>query len=269
MKRPLLRSVEVYMMTSNGRSSQGRTKYAVLGDVHANLEALAAVLSDACERQCSHYACVGDIVGYNANPGECLDIIRNMGMPCVKGNHDEYCSTGEALVGLSPRASAATLWTRQRLKPADKQWLRELKYTRLMAGFSLVHATLDAPQSWGYVFDKFAAAASFNYQNTAICFFGHTHLPMVFIRDAVVRGGGYSKFRVEPGRKYFINVGSVGEPRDGNPFASYVIYDPAESSIELRRVPYEIDETEAKVRAAGLPDRPKPKLQPLSTLADE
>jgi len=246
-------------MPSNYCSPQRQAKYAVLGDVHANLEALTAVLSDARAQQCSHYACVGDIVGYNANPEECLDLIRSAGIPCVKGNHDEYCSTGDPLVGLSPRASAATLWTRQRLEPADKQWLRDLKYTRLLAGFSLVHATLDAPQSWGYVFDKFAAAASFNYQNTSVCFFGHTHLPMAFIRDAVVRGGSYSKFKVEPGRKYFVNVGSVGEPRDGNPFAAYVIYDLAESSIELRRVPYDIEETDAKVRAAGLPHRPKPK----------
>ena len=247
------------MKTSICRSPQGQARYAVLGDIHANLEALTAVLTDAREQRCSHHACVGDVVGYNANPGECLDIIRNMGMPCVKGNHDEYCSTGDALVGISPRASAATLWTRQRLKPADKQWLRELKYTRLMAGFSLVHATLDTPQSWGYVFDKLAAAASFNYQNTSVCFFGHTHLPIAFIRDAAVRGGSYSKFKVEPGRKYFVNVGSVGEPRDGNPFAAYVIHDLAESSIELRRVPYDIDETDAKVRAAGLPDRLRPK----------
>jgi predicted phosphodiesterase len=262
VKRRRLNSVGVDMITSNCRSSQGKAKYAVLGDVHANLEALTAVLSDACDQRCSHYACVGDIVGYNANPRECIDIIRSAGIPCVKGNHDEYCSTGGTLAGLNSRASAATLWTRQRLEPADKQWLLDLKYTRLLAGFSLVHATLDAPRSWGYVFDKFSAAASFNYQNTSVCFFGHTHLPMVFIRDAVVRGGSYSKFKVEPGRKYFVNVGSVGEPRDGNPFAAYAIYDLAESSIELRRVPYDIEETDAKVRAAGLPDRPRPKPLP-------
>jgi diadenosine tetraphosphatase ApaH/serine/threonine PP2A family protein phosphatase len=252
------------MTTSNFRAcAQGAksrpARYAVLGDIHANLEALTAVLEDAKVQHCSHYACVGDVVGYNANPAECLSIIQNAGMPCVKGNHDEYCSSSGGLQNLSARAMAAALWTRQQLTEEDKQWLRDLKYTRLISSFSLVHATLDAPQCWGYVFEKLAAAASFSYQSTAVCFFGHTHLPLVFIRDSMVRGGTYSKFKLEPGRKYFVNVGSVGEPRDGDPRAAYVIYDVAESSIELRRVPFDVEQTEAKLRAAGLPGRPKPR----------
>ena len=232
-------------------------KYAVLGDIHANLEALVAVLKDAHDQGCAHYACVGDLVGYNANPGECLDIIRDMGMPCVKGNHDEYASTTDRLENLSPRAAAAILWTRQQLREADKHWLRDLRYVRSVAGFSMVHATLDTPQRWGYVFEKLAAAASFSYQNTSVCFCGHTHLPMAFMCDTLVRGGTYSKFRVEPGRKYFVNVGSVGEPRDGNPLAAYITYDLSDGSIELRRVPYDVAKTEAKVRDVGLPLRRK------------
>jgi predicted phosphodiesterase len=231
----------------------------VLGDIHANREALKAVLEDAHQQQCTHYACVGDIVGYNANPKECLDIIRDLAMPCVKGNHDEYSSTTIALDGLNTRARTVALWTRQHLGEADKQWLRDLRYTRLVTSFSLVHATLDAPQKWGYVFDKFAAAASFTYQNTSVCFFGHTHIPLAFIRDHVVRACTYSKFRLEAGRKYFVNVGSVGEPRDGSPLAAYVIFDLSDSSIQLRRVAYDAEQTDANLRAAGLPDRPKPR----------
>jgi diadenosine tetraphosphatase ApaH/serine/threonine PP2A family protein phosphatase len=230
-------------------------KYAVLGDIHANLEALEAVLGDARNQGCTHHACVGDIVGYNANPTECVAIIRGMGMPCVKGNHDDYAATTEPLQNMNPRAVAAILWTRQQLPEADKQWLGELKYVRTVAGFCVVHATLDTPQRWGYVFEKLAAAASFTYQNTTVCFHGHTHLPMVFIRDSLVRGTTYSKLKVEPGRKYFVNVGSVGEPRDGNPLAAYVTYDLSDGSIELRRVPYDLAETEAKAREIGLPLR--------------
>ena len=100
-----------------------------------------------------------------------------------------------------------------------------------------------------------AAAASFTYQNTSVCFFGHTHVPVAFIRDTGVRGGTYSKFRVEPGKKYFVNVGSVGQPRDGNPKAAYVIYDLPQQTIELRRLDYDIPATQAKIRAAGLPER--------------
>jgi diadenosine tetraphosphatase ApaH/serine/threonine PP2A family protein phosphatase len=100
-----------------------------------------------------------------------------------------------------------------------------------------------------------AAAASFTYQNTPVCFFGHTHVPVAFIRDAQIRGGAYSKFKVEPGRKYFLNVGAVGQPRDGNPKSSYVIYDMNEGSIELRRLDYDIPTAQKKIIDAGLPPR--------------
>src|SRR5688572_27325454 len=106
-----------------------RMRCAVLGDIHSNLEALTAVVEDAQNQQCTHYACVGDIVGYNANPIECLRMVRDLGMRCVKGNHDEYCSADQTPQNFSPRAAAAVLWTQQRLADADKDWLRNLKYT--------------------------------------------------------------------------------------------------------------------------------------------
>ena len=230
-------------------------KYAILADIHANLEALEVVLADAREQNCTHYACLGDVVGYNANPKECLDIIRDMEMPCVKGNHDEYCSIESNLEGFNPHAAEAIQWTRAQLTEEDREWLRNLKYIRLVASYSIVHATLDGPQRWGYVFDRLAAAASFTYQNTSVCFFGHTHVPVAFIRDSVVRGGTYSKFKIEPGRKYFINVGSVGQSRDGVAKATYVIYNTDEGTVELRRLDYDIGKTQAKIRAAGLPER--------------
>lgn len=230
-------------------------KYALIADIHANLEAFEVVLADAKEQKCTHYACVGDVVGYNANPKECLDIVRSMGMPCVKGNHDEYCSSEEDLEGFNPHAAEAVNWTRRQLSTEDRQWLRDLKYVRLVASFSMVHATLDGPQRWGYVFDKLAAAASFTYQNTSVCFFGHTHVPVAFVRDSMVRGGTYSKFRVEPGKKYFVNVGAVGQPRDGNPKCGYVVYDMDEGTIELRRLDYDIAKAQKKILDAGLPPR--------------
>ncbi|MEY2410011.1 MAG: hypothetical protein QOF48_2681, partial [Verrucomicrobiota bacterium] len=156
-------------------------RYAVIADIHANLEAFEVVLNDAKEQKCTHYCCVGDVVGYNANPKECLEIVRGMGMPVVKGNHDEYCSSEEDLEGFNPHAAEAVNWTRKQLNVEDRKWLRELKYIRLVASFTMVHATLDGPQRWGYVFDRLAAAASFTYQNTSVCFFGHTHVPLAFV----------------------------------------------------------------------------------------
>jgi len=230
-------------------------KFAIIADIHANLEAFHVVLDDCKKQKVTHYACLGDVVGYNANPKECLDIVRTMNMPCVKGNHDEYCSTEGHLDGFNPAAAEAVNWTRKQLTESDRHWLRELKYTRMVTSFTLVHATLDGPQRWGYVFDKLAAAASFTYQNTAVCFFGHTHVPVAFMRDSVVRGGTYSKFKIEAGKKYFVNVGAVGQPRDNNPKAAYVVYDVHESTIELRRLEYDIATAQKKILAAGLPER--------------
>ena len=230
-------------------------RFAIIADIHGNLEALQTVLADIKEQRCTHYACLGDVVGYGPNPKECLDIIRGMGMPTVKGNHDEYCSVDQATDGFNPAAAEAVLWTRNQITEDDKQWLRDLKYVRMVTSFTIVHATLDGPQRWGYVFDKLAAAASFTYQNTSMCFFGHTHVPVAFMRDSMVRGGTYSKFKTEPGKKYFINVGAVGQPRDGNPKASYVVYDVTDGTIEIRRLDYDIPAVQAKIRAVGLPER--------------
>ncbi|HNQ72107.1 MAG TPA: metallophosphoesterase family protein [Verrucomicrobiota bacterium] len=230
-------------------------KFAIIADIHGNWEAFQVVLADAKEQRVTHYACLGDVVGYNANPKECLDLVREMNIPCVKGNHDEYCSSEDQLEGFNPAAAEAVNWTRKQLTADDRQWLRDLKYSRMVTHFTIVHATLDGPQRWGYVFDKLAAAASFTYQNTALCFFGHTHVPVAFVKDSVVRGGTYSKFKIEPGKKYFINVGAVGQPRDNNPKAAYVVFDSTEGTIELRRLEYDIPAAQKKIRAAGLPER--------------
>jgi hypothetical protein len=230
-------------------------RYAVIADIHGNLEALQVVLADIKEQKCTHVVCLGDVVGYGANPKECLDIIRGMNIPVVKGNHDEYIGVDVNPDGFNDAAAEAVTWSRAQLTEDDRKWLRELKYFRLVANFSIVHATLDAPQRWGYVFEKLEAAASFTYQNTQVCFFGHTHVPVAFVRDATVRGGTYSKFKVEPGKKYFVNVGSVGQSRDGVAKATYVIFDVTEGTIELRRLDYDMATTQQKILDAGLPPR--------------
>ena len=230
-------------------------RYAIIADIHGNLEAFQTVLDDIKTQDIQQIVCLGDVVGYNANPKECLDVVRAMNIPCVKGNHDEYCSTDDALEGFNPNAADAVHWTRQQLSTEEREWLRDLKYTRMIGNFSIVHATLDAPQRWGYVFDKLAAAASFPYQTTPVCFFGHTHVPVAFMRDTAVRGGTYSKFKVDPSKKYFVNVGAVGQPRDNNPKAAYVIYDTDAGTIELRRLDYDIAAAQKKILDAGLPER--------------
>ena len=230
-------------------------KYAILSDIHANLEGLEVVLADAKAQECTHYVCLGDIVGYGPNPKECLKVIRDMDCPVVMGNHDEYCASELDLTGFNPMAAEAIRWTRQQLNDEEKEWLRTLKYIRVIESFTIVHATLDLPEKWAYVFDKLAAAASFNYQRTAVCFNGHTHVPIAFVRgEKGIQGGLYSKVKIEVGRKYFINVGSIGQPRDRNAKAAYVIFDLINNMIELRRLDYDLAKTQKKIRSAGLPE---------------
>lgn len=227
-------------------------KYAIMADIHANLEALEAALKDAREQGCSRHAFLGDFVGYCADPKACLEIIRSMDAPFVKGNHDEYCATDGLPDRINLRAARLVDWTRKRLSYEDRRWLGTLPYLATVENFTLVHATLDVPARWGYVFDTVAATASFAQQETQLCFFGHTHVPVAFVRDGTITGGAYSTLRIEAGKQYFVNVGSVGQPRDNNPKAAYAIYDLDESTVELRRVEYDAEAAQRKIRDAGL-----------------
>ncbi len=231
-------------------------KYAILADIHGNLEALETVIEDSKKQKVDKYVCVGDIVGYNSNPVECLDIIRELvGDDSVRGNHDHYCSCEDRLDGFHPLAADVVCWTREQLSDEQKDYLRNRPYKKRVSNFTVVHSTLDMPEKWGYVFDKLEADANFAYQRTTVCFFGHTHVPLAFDKASDVQQGLYSKFKVTFGKKYFINVGSVGQPRDGDPRAAYVIYDMGTNTIELRRLEYDLYTTQKKIIDAGLPKR--------------
>ncbi|MBU0678541.1 MAG: metallophosphatase family protein [Verrucomicrobia bacterium] len=230
-------------------------KYAILGDIHSNLEALTAVLEDAKEQGVTHYACVGDVVGYNANPVECIETIRGICSAVVRGNHDHYCSHDEDLNGFHPLAADVVDWTRKQLSREQRQYLGGLPYHARVETFTIVHSTLDTPEMWGYVFDKFEAEANFAYQVTSVCFHGHTHVPLAFEKGDDIRCGLYAKINITLGKKYFINVGSVGQPRDGDPRAAYVVFDMLKNQIELRRIPYDFRITQQKILDAGLPSR--------------
>jgi predicted phosphodiesterase len=228
-------------------------RFAIFSDVHGNLEALEAVLADAQEHHCTHLVCLGDLVGYNANPRECLNIVRELDCPVVKGNHDEQASLPQTSGDFNEMAERAMTWTRAQLPEVDRAWLRELRLQRQVRDFTIVHATLDTPAQWGYVFRDFDAAASFTYQHTTLCFFGHTHIHCAFIRDDRARRSTTEQIHIEFGKKYFVNAGSVGQPRDGDWRAAYSIYHVEENLVEQRRVRYDIDVTRKKIIGAGLP----------------
>ena len=230
-------------------------RFAILGDIHANIHALAAVLEDAEDHSCNQYVCMGDIVGYNAYPSECVDVIRDLDCPVVKGNHDEQVSMDVTQGGLNPLAQAAILWTQEQLSLEQIEWLMDLRMQRQVRDFSIVHATLDTPQKWGYITTQLDAAASFSYQITNLCFIGHTHVPKAYIKEDVVRTEILDVLPIEKKKKYLINVGSVGQPRDGDWRASYCIYDSDSSEVTLRRVDYDIQSAQNAILAAGLPPK--------------
>ena len=239
----------------------GSTKYAILGDIHANIEALTAVLEDARGRGANDFICVGDIVGYNANPAECLDVVRDLKCLCVRGNHDHYCSHDESLDDFHPLAANVVDWTRGQLSETQLEFLRAQPLVRLFRGVTIVHSTLDMPEKWGYVFDTLEAESHFSYQATALCFYGHTHVPVMYEKTNRVQKRLLDTLRIEIGKKYFINTGSVGQPRDGDSRAAYVTYDQSARVVELHRVPYDLAAAQKKIRAAGLPERLARRLQ--------
>jgi diadenosine tetraphosphatase ApaH/serine/threonine PP2A family protein phosphatase len=228
-------------------------RIAILSDLHANLEATEAVLADARKRDCTDYICLGDVVGYNANPRECVEIVQKLECPIVKGNHDEQASLDESSRDFNALAEMAINWTREQLTEPDKQWLRDLSLSRQVRDFTIVHATLDSPEQWGYVFNTLDAAASFAHQDTTVCFFGHTHVAGAFVRDDGVKRVKVDELEIEPAKKYFINTGSVGQPRDGDWRAAYCIYHLDKNIVEQRRVKYDLATAQDKIIKAGLP----------------
>lgn len=236
------------------RGAIQRMKYAIFGDIHANLEAFQAVLEDAVQQGCTDRVCVGDIVGYGANPRECIAMIKEMGCPVVKGNHDEEAVLQTSLEGLNSLARQAMEWTRAQLDPDDQAFLKSLKLVRQVRDFTIVHATLDTPGSWTYVTNKFDAMASFSYQFTQLCFYGHTHTPRIYVKGDSVEPVEEMKVKLQMGRKYFINIGSTGQPRDGDWRSAYAIYDAANQEVTIRRIEYDIQTAQDKIIDAGLPE---------------
>ena len=230
-------------------------RFAIFGDVHANLEAFEVVLADAHDQSCEAYICLGDVVGYNANPRECLEQVRSLNCPVVKGNHDDYAASESSLECFNPLAEAAIQWTRDQLSADEKNWLATLPLTLEIKGFTIVHATLEDPKGWSYVLNQLDAAASFSQQTTELCFFGHTHSPRAYIKDSSVVGLSYDRLSLDPGKKYFINVGSVGQPRDGDWRAAYVVFDEEKRYVQLRRLRYDLPKAQEKILASGLPPR--------------
>ncbi len=229
-------------------------RYAVISDVHSNLEALEAVLEALSREGVNRLLCAGDMVGYGADPAACLGLVRREIHQAVLGNHDDAAIGQMDLNWFNQPAASAVRWTREHLGEPDREYLKGLPLVWKNEEVMMAHGSLYEPEEFHYLFDPTEAKASFSLQETPVAFIGHTHVPGLFVQE----GSRVSFLRpvqiqLGPSLKYLVNVGSVGQPRDGDPRACFALYDTDSRTVEFRRVSYPIEKTQAKIRAAGLP----------------
>jgi diadenosine tetraphosphatase ApaH/serine/threonine PP2A family protein phosphatase len=230
-------------------------RYAVLSDVHSNIEALDAAL--ALTRPDDKVLCLGDIVGYGPNPNECVAKIRELATAVVLGNHDVAAIDNFGLNYFNPAAREAMRWTQRVISAASKEWLNSLGYEFRMPEFLLVHG---APKNYfEYILDKAGAARAFAATDAPIVFIGHTHIAEYYglepdgtISHKHFQQGG--QVVLEPGTRYIVNVGSVGQPRDLNPRSSFGLYDSDKRTVDIVRFDYPIAKVQEKIASAHLPE---------------
>lgn len=230
-------------------------KYAVLSDLHANLPALTAVLERIDAIGVDQIVCLGDAVGYNAHPNECVEIIRAREIPTICGNHDAVACGIDEPWGFNPIALAAALWTRRNLTDDNIEWLRQLPESFKMEFFMGVHGAPPSDRNtYLFVWEDILPYVSYlEEEGCALCLFGHTHSPGIFSMDGVYTVDEDAKFALGDGKGFFINPGSVGQPRDGDPRAAFGLIDTETREYENVRVPYPVEEAAEGIVAAGLP----------------
>jgi len=230
----------------------------IISDIHSNLAALEAVLAAAKEQEYGRVWCLGDIVGYGPDPNECITEVRNMEALCIAGNHDWAALDRIPLEDFNSDAQKATLWTRDQLTPDSISYLERAPEMRVEGSFTLAHGSPRHP-IWEYVQLPSVAAANFAYFSTPYCLVGHSHIPVIFRHlDEYQAEIFFPPLDVPLAldqRRLIINPGSVGQPRDGDPRASYLLLDEEAHTLQFHRVEYPITHTQTRMMEAGLPPR--------------
>lgn len=223
-------------------------KLAIISDVHSNLPALQAVLAVIDERGADAIYCLGDVVGYGADPAACVDLVRERCAAVVLGNHDVAVARNDGVSRLPRDGQRAARHNREQLNDEQLSFLSGLPLRHDAEDCTFVHATPDEPSAWKRL-DRFTVAQDqFDHFDTSVCFLGHTHVPAVMANRLGV-------LRVRPGARYLINVGSVGQPRDHNPRASFALFDTETFEHETVRVAYDVERAAARIEQAGLSKR--------------
>jgi len=229
--------------------------YAIFSDIHSNLQAYETFIEDCKKEKIDKYYCVGDIVGYGANPRECIKLTKELDCPVVCGNHDWAVAGKLSCDYFNPRAKHAVLWTKAAIDEKDKNYLSRLPFVYEERDFALVHGSLDSPEEFNYISDLRSATYNISLQKSKICFIGHSHVPVIFFKpkDNYVNYITQLEIKIEPDILYLINVGSVGQPRDGDWRGCYCIYDDEKNSLRLKRYEYDVKSAAKAIIDAGLP----------------
>lgn len=229
-------------------------KYGIISDCHANLEATLAVLAYIDQAGVDQIINLGDVVGYNANPNECCDLMRERNIPTICGNHDAVACGLEEPWGFNPVALSAAMWTRETLREDNLDWLRSLPDTQRFDSFLAVHGSPNNRNSYLFTWeDVLPHISEVEEQGCAYCFFGHTHSPGIFSRDGVYSVDDDGKFSLTDDKVFFVNPGSVGQPRDGDPRAAFGFLDTETREFEQVRINYPVKQAADKVAKANLP----------------
>ena len=227
---------------------------AVMADVHSNLEALEAVLKDIEKREAADIIFLGDAVGYGPDPNKCIDVLRDACRVLIAGNHDRAATCQADIEYFNEYAKAAVLWTREELSEENKGFIEALPLTAEMKddGVLLVHSTPKEPEAWHYLLTLWDAEINFNYFDQRICMLGHSHQPFVIERlpsdEMVIQS---KEISLGSSARYILNAGSVGQPRDRDPRACYMMIDG--EKVEFVRIAYDIEKTQKKMHDSGLP----------------
>ena len=230
-------------------------KYIIFSDVHSNLESLKSFCRVTESILHDKKVCLGDIVGYNADPNPVVEWIRDKTDFALAGNHDYSVLNKTDASYLNPAAYQASLWTRKNLTNSNKDFLNTLPIEKEKDGIYWVYSSPFEPKKWHYVSTKKSAEKNFNYFDQAICFVGHSHLPGIFEKNKnnKVCSHETTKEELDPESRYIINVGSLGQPRDGNPDPVFVFYDSVSHIVKFFRFSYDLFSTQQKIIACGLP----------------
>jgi diadenosine tetraphosphatase ApaH/serine/threonine PP2A family protein phosphatase len=229
-------------------------RVAVISDVHANYHALEAVLGEIDDAEVDAVWCLGDTVGYGPRPNECCKLVQSRAARCLVGNHD-LVVLGELTVSdFNDEAAAAAVWTTQVLTPSSRTFLAGLEPTAALDGADLFHASARDP-IWEYVLTDESARATLELSDAPLVLVGHSHVALALVLDGeeVVGGIAPDGFSVELNGRWLLNPGSVGQPRDGDPRAAWLLLDLERRFAAFRRVPYSIEATQNEMRERGLP----------------